>query len=93
MAIVFKVGQDTDFPAVPYNFPQCGDYVPRAKEPQEHSIHYKNYNSSEISEIEFQEIDNDLGRSPRLWTFDNTSSFKPSMSIILAFIVFVSYFI
>lgn len=28
MALVFKVGEHSDFPPVPKKFPQCGDYIP-----------------------------------------------------------------
>lgn len=28
MAIIFKVGEHSDFPPIPKNFPQCGDYLP-----------------------------------------------------------------
>ena len=28
MALVFKVGEHSDFPPVPSKFPQCGDYIP-----------------------------------------------------------------
>lgn len=28
MAIVFKIGEHSDFPPVPYNFPQCGNWSP-----------------------------------------------------------------
>ncbi|XP_058802815.1 uncharacterized protein LOC131670857 [Phymastichus coffea] len=30
MALIFKVGEHEEFPKVPYKFPRCGNYLPRA---------------------------------------------------------------
>lgn len=28
MALIFKVGEHSDFPPIPKNFPTCGDFIP-----------------------------------------------------------------
>lgn len=68
MAIVFKVGEDSDYPSPPPNFPRCNNYTPhRTTTPSatttsstEAGVPYKIYKKSETSEIEF-DIDNTLG--------------------------------
>lgn len=38
MALVFKVGEHSDFPPVPRKFPQCGDYIP--DDTTDSKVHY-----------------------------------------------------
>lgn len=38
MGLIFKVGEHSDFPAVPKNFPTCGSWLPPIDEENEDSI-------------------------------------------------------
>jgi len=65
MAIVFKVGEEQDYPAVPPNFPRCSNYQPHLDSTLESKVTqtpivYNVHNASSVlTEIEF-DTDNTL---------------------------------
>lgn len=86
MAIVFKVGEEKDFPPVPKNFPRCNNYTPHRTNTEE-TITYKVFNKSLISEIEF-EIDNTLKFLAQSSATRSTNYFP---IVLMVFFIFLTY--
>lgn len=104
MAVLFKIGEDSDFPPVPNNFPQCGNYktndyeneneIPSYEIAQTNYVAYKVIMDTNPNPNEFQKLWNSIKKV--LQPSSTNSGFKEESELfsllLLQILLVVSFY-
>ncbi|KAL0274857.1 UNVERIFIED_CONTAM: hypothetical protein PYX00_002890 [Menopon gallinae] len=93
MALIFKVGEDSDYPRQPPHFPQCNNFYPTEESEIDESFTYKPYDKDANNEITFNEIsDNYFKISSHTASINSsTKSINLKLTKLLSIIILVFY--
>lgn len=92
MALIFKVGEDSDYPQQPLHFPQCNNFYPSEESKKDESFTYKPFPNDADNEITFNEIwDNYLKISSHTASINSSTTINLKFTKLINLIFLVVY--
>lgn len=82
MGLVFKVGEHSDFPPVPKNFPTCGDWLPPIEEKEIIVVQLQNKEDHSLNTAQSDSLNMIKDNSSLFTTSNSGSSRQHSVRLI-----------